>query len=115
MPHLVILYTGQLDTETNMKVLCRDLAEEKTALMYLCFIYLTQFVHKSSGDSVAKFHLANGAKLHDINWAADLSKKGLAQSSSMMVNYLYELSAVEDNHEKFVKKEVVFSRSLSSL
>ena len=27
MPHLVILYTGQLDTETNMKVLCRDLAD----------------------------------------------------------------------------------------
>jgi len=90
-------------------------AEEKTALMYLCFIYLTQFVHKSSGDSVAKFHLANGAKLHDINWAADLSKKGFAQSSAMMVNYLYELNAVEDNHEKFVKKEVVFSRALSSL
>jgi malonyl-CoA decarboxylase len=90
-------------------------AEEKTALMYLCFIYLTQFVHKSSGDSVAKFHLANGAKLHDINWAADLSKKGMAQSSAMMVNYLYELNAVEDNHEKFVKKEVVFSRGLSSL
>ena len=90
-------------------------AEEKSALMYLCFIYLTQFVHKSSGDSVAKFHLANGAKLHDINWAADLSKKGMAQSSAMMVNYLYELNAVEDNHEKFVKKEVVFSRGLSSL
>jgi 5-carboxymethyl-2-hydroxymuconate isomerase len=27
MPHLVILYTGQLETETNMKVLCRDLAD----------------------------------------------------------------------------------------
>lgn len=45
--------------------------------MRLCFVYLTQFVHKKSGDSVAKFHLANGAKLYDINWAADLSKKGL--------------------------------------
>jgi 5-carboxymethyl-2-hydroxymuconate isomerase len=27
MPHLVILYTGQLDAETNMKVLCRNLAD----------------------------------------------------------------------------------------
>lgn len=88
---------------------------EKAALMYLCFIYLTQFVHKSSGDAVAKFHLANGAKLHDINWAGDLSKKGLAQSSAIMVNYLYELGSVEENHERFIKKEVVFSRSLSSL
>ena len=89
--------------------------EEKAALMYLCFIYLTQFVHKGGGDAVGKFHLSNGAKLHDINWAADLSKKGLVQSSAIMVNYLYELSAIEDNHEKFIKKEVVFSRNLNSL
>lgn len=89
--------------------------QEKAALMYLCFVYLTQFVHTASGDAVAKFHLANGAKLHDINWAADLSKKGLTQSSAIMVNYLYELDAIEDNHEKFIKKQVVFSRSLSSL
>ena len=27
MPHLVILYTGQLETETNMKMLCRELAD----------------------------------------------------------------------------------------
>jgi len=27
MPHLVILYTGQLDAETNLKVLCRSLAD----------------------------------------------------------------------------------------
>jgi 5-carboxymethyl-2-hydroxymuconate isomerase len=27
MPHLVILYTGQLDAEINMKILCRDLAD----------------------------------------------------------------------------------------
>lgn len=89
--------------------------EEKAALMRLCFVYLTQFVHKKSGDSVAKFHLANGAKLYDINWAADLSKKGLAMSSSIMVNYLYELDAIEDNHEKFIKKEVVYSKSLGRL
>jgi len=27
MPHLVILYTGQLDTEVNMTTLCRELAD----------------------------------------------------------------------------------------
>ena len=27
MPHLVILYTGQLDAETDMKLLCRSLAD----------------------------------------------------------------------------------------
>ena len=90
-------------------------AEEKAALMRLCFVYLSKHVHSAAGDSVAKFHLANGAELHNINWAADLSKKGLAQSSAIMVNYLYELNDIEPNHEKFLKKIVVYSKSLDRL
>ena len=90
-------------------------AEEKTALMRVCFIYLSKNVHSPGGDSVAKFHLANGAELNNINWAADLSKKGIAQSSAIMVNYLYELDDIEANHEKFVKKTVVYSKALDRL
>ena len=90
-------------------------AEEKAALLRLCFVYLTQQIHTRAGDSVARFHLTNGAKLHGINWAADLSKKGIAQSSAIMVNYLYELDAIEDNHEKFIKKVVVYSKNLDRL
>jgi len=90
-------------------------SEEKAALMRLCFVYLSKHVHSAAGDSVAKFHLANGAELHNINWAADLSKKGLAQSSAIMVNYLYELNAIESNNEKFLKKIVVYSKNLDKL
>lgn len=89
--------------------------EERAALMRLCFIYLTQETCTKEGDAVAKFHLSNGAQLYNINWAADLSKKGVAQSSSLMVNYLYELGDVENNHEAFVNKTVVFARSLEKL
>jgi 5-carboxymethyl-2-hydroxymuconate isomerase len=32
MPHLVILYTGQLDAETDMRVLCRTLADTMLAV-----------------------------------------------------------------------------------
>jgi 5-carboxymethyl-2-hydroxymuconate isomerase len=32
MPHLVILYTGQLDAETDMTALCRSLADTMLAL-----------------------------------------------------------------------------------
>ncbi len=46
---------------------------------------------------------------------ADLSKKGLAQSSATMVNYLYELNEIESNHEKFMKKTVVYTKSLGRL
>jgi malonyl-CoA decarboxylase len=64
---------------------------------------------------VAKFHLSNGAKLNRINWAADLSKKGLRQSAGLMVNYLYDLASVEENHEQFTKGDIVASRVVSKL
>jgi hypothetical protein len=46
-------------------------------------------------DSVARFHLNNGAKLDRINWLADTSKKGLRESLGLMVNYVYEPGAIE--------------------
>jgi malonyl-CoA decarboxylase len=48
-------------------------------------------------DPVARFHLGNGAQMERLNWRADASKKGKAQSCGMMVNYLYELDALDDN------------------
>lgn len=55
-------------------------------------------------DPVARFHLRNGARLERINWLADLSDKGLADSCAMMVNYLYEPRSVLRNHEAFVNR-----------
>jgi malonyl-CoA decarboxylase len=88
---------------------------DKEALQSLCAIYLMHYSPKRGGNSVAKFHLGNGAKLHRINWAGDLSKKGLKQSAGLMVNYLYDLDKVEDNHERFVNGEVIYSRAVSQL
>lgn len=87
--------------------------KEREALESLCAIYLMHYSPKRGGNSVAKFHLGNGAKLHRINWAGDLSKKGIKQSAGLMVNYLYDLEKVEDNHERFVNGEVIFSRAVS--
>ncbi len=53
-------------------------------------------------DPVARFHLGNGAILHDVHADADTSEKGLQQSGGTMVNYLYDLGQVEQNHETFV-------------
>ena len=88
---------------------------EKAAYMALTAIYLTTVTPSRDGNSVAKFHLGNGAKLHQINWAGDLSKNGLRQSAGLMVNYLYDLSSVEENHERFVNGEMIYSRSVSKL
>ncbi len=89
--------------------------KEKAAMMALTAIYLTAVTPSRDGNPVAKFHLGNGAKLHQINWAGDLSKNGLKQSAGLMVNYLYDLSSVEENHERFVNGEIIHSRSVSKL
>ena len=93
------------------------LAPLKDPLMQLCATYL---LHRGDGsdptrDSVARFHLNNGAKLDRINWLADTSKKGLRESLGLMVNYVYEPRAIEENHQKFVQGSIVASRRVRSL
>ncbi|EAU47145.1 malonyl-CoA decarboxylase [Salipiger bermudensis] len=52
-------------------------------------------------DPVARFHLGNGALVHKVHARADTSDKGMAQSGGVMVNYLYDLARVSQNHEHF--------------
>ena len=89
--------------------------EQRQALMRLGAAYLLHYTHERRGDAVAKFHLSNGATLHQLNWAADLSKKGLQQSAGLMVNYLYELDKVEAQHEAFSQGQLIASRSVNTL
>jgi malonyl-CoA decarboxylase len=49
-------------------------------------------------DSVARFHLGNGARLEAVHANADLSANGKRQSHGAMVNYVYDLSEIEANH-----------------
>ena len=89
--------------------------KEKEAFECLTAIYLASVTPNRDGNPVAKFHLGNGAKLHQVNWAGDLSKNGLRQSAGLMVNYLYDLVNVEENHEQFVNGEIIYSRSVAKL
>ncbi|HMU17168.1 MAG TPA: malonyl-CoA decarboxylase family protein, partial [Thauera aminoaromatica] len=52
-------------------------------------------------DTVARFHLGNGARIERLNWLADRSDKGLRQSWGLMVNYLYDPDRLEANLESF--------------
>jgi malonyl-CoA decarboxylase len=58
-------------------------------------------------DSVARFHLGNGARLERINFLADTSTKALRQSHGLMVNYQYDLDDIEKNHEAFAEQRMV--------
>ena len=67
-------------------------------------------------DSVALFHLNNGASVHEVHARADLSPNGLAQSGGAMVNYLYDLGRTTENHEAFAMMQTVAaSAALRSL
>ncbi|MCC0804732.1 MCD, Malonyl-CoA decarboxylase MCD [Methylobacterium sp. W2] len=62
-------------------------------------------------DPVARFHLGNGARLERLNFLGDVSPKGLGQSRGLMVNYLYDLSAIEKNHETYANLGTVAASS----
>ena len=58
-------------------------------------------------DPVARFHLGNGATLARINWNGDESDRAQHQSYGLMVNYLYDMSKVEKNHEAFLNNGTI--------
>ena len=74
----------------------------REALLRLGTRYLAGHGQKRGvSDPVARFHLGNGARIERVNWMADVSEKGIRESHGLMVNYLYDLGAVEKNHEAF--------------
>ena len=86
---------------TEDKVVSTALQRE---LSRLCAHYL---LNAKSGaeplDSVARFHLGNGARLERLNWMGDTSPTGLRRSAGLMVNYVYDLGDLERNHEAYAK------------
>ncbi len=84
----------------------------RNLLMPLCATYLLEAKRGSqAADRVAHFHLSNGAQVKQINWAADLSDKGIDQSYGMMVNYLYDLPSIEKQHEAYRSNGAVSASS----
>jgi malonyl-CoA decarboxylase len=83
----------------------RDPALRKVAepvLVRLCARYLlVQANGKRASDPVAHFHLSNGARVERLNMAGDTSEKGAKESATLMVNYLYDPSKIEDWHEDY--------------
>jgi malonyl-CoA decarboxylase len=90
----------------------------KGPLLRLCARYLVTYKRPSGtiGDAVAHFHLSNGARMEQLDWAADLSINGLKQSYGIMINYLYRLHEIEQNHEAYVSdRHIVASSAIQRL
>jgi malonyl-CoA decarboxylase len=85
----------------------------RAPLMRLCarFLLAEKAGQGRALDLVEHFHLTNGARVERLNWFADRSPKGLQQAASIMVNYLYRLAEVEDNHEAYTGEGRVVASS----
>ncbi len=98
---------SHLDTEGWWQTDAADVVEEP--LMRAAAWYFLRAKNRRGlpVDPVARFHLGNGARLEQIDWLADTSPKGIAQSHGIMVNYLYDLEDIEQNHEAFAETRTV--------
>ena len=66
-------------------------------------------------DSVARFHLRNGAELDDLIPDANPSERGQSESLGLMVSYRYDRSRIEDRHEQYTEDHsVTLSDSLAA-
>jgi malonyl-CoA decarboxylase len=73
-------------------------------IMQLCAFYLLRAKRGHAPlDPVARFHLANGARLARLNWGGDVSSAGIASSLGITANYVYRMGDVEENHEAYAK------------
>jgi malonyl-CoA decarboxylase len=80
----------------------------KKILVPLCAHYLINAMRDGEpADPVARFHLGNGARAERLNWLADTSVRGLKNCAGMMINYVYHLDQIEDNHEVYVREHRV--------
>ncbi len=85
-------------------------------LLRLCAEYLTDNRDgRGPSDPVARFHLGNGAQLERVNWLGNIAPRGISESYGLMVNYLYAPEHIEENHETFVRGQVVRSRAVGEL
>ena len=96
-PLKVILEASNwLDDETLSNAL-------QPILIRLCTRYLLKEKGRNGGalDPVAHFHLTNGALVERLCWKGNASEAGISLSYGLMVNYLYSLDKIEQNHEVY--------------
>jgi malonyl-CoA decarboxylase len=89
------------DWSTDPRV-SRELEAE---LVPLCARYLLYAKHEGEpADPVARFHLANGARLERVNWLSDMSRAGMRRSAGLTANYVYHPIDLERSNQANPRK-----------
>jgi len=90
----------------------------KDPLLKLCAHYLVEETRPGGGasDPVAHFHLSNGARIERLDWLGDRSSRGLRMSAGIMVNYVYRLDQIDENHENYTTSgKISYSPAIKAL
>ena len=94
---------------SDLKIGDTRIVENKELMIKLVMHYLMNEKNKKGFpiNDVSRFHLGNGALIDDINVNANVSEVGFKRSFGIMVNYLYELKNIEQNHENYVNSKKI--------
>ena len=94
---------------SDLKIGDTRIVENKELMVKLVMHYLMNEKNKKGFpiNDVSRFHLGNGALIDDINVNANVSEVGFKRSFGIMVNYLYELKNIEQNHENYVNNKKI--------
>ncbi len=97
--------TQALDAILKQRGWFRDPALQKAAEPVLTRLAARYLMVEARGsralDPVAHFHLSNGARVERIMVGADTGGKGVRESATLMVNYLYDPAKIEEYHEDY--------------
>ncbi len=93
----------------NLKIGDTKMLDEKKAIKRLVAHYLINEKTKSKKplNPVSRFHLGNGASIHNILINGNASDYGYKESFGIMVNYSYQLDKLEKIHEEFITKGII--------
>lgn len=113
-PHSNVLGSAEVEIAqrldaAGMSDLAQQVPDLQRRMMRLAALYFLS-AKTANGrpiDPVARFHLGNGARLERINWMGDETPKGMQHGAGLMVNYLYDLDSIVENHESFANHGTV--------
>ena len=84
--------------------------QEKLNIHVRNYLLISDRKDKKPNDPVSRFHLGNGASMHQINFMADTSEKSLKKGATFMINYKYDSKYIKDNHENYTKYNRVITK-----
>ncbi len=79
----------------------------RAGLMSMCARFLVGEGERRALDSVANFHLANGARIERLNWLANPASYEIDRSFGIMVNYRYDLASIAANVDGYLTSGAV--------